>query len=83
MIAIRWVDEGGREGKCDDSCHFPCTINCDCLCGGIMHGSALDRRGPSGVFSELRDEIERRAEQIATAKGWQFKVTPEQLVLFY
>ena len=38
------ITQGGNEGsrRCDGRCHFAKAPDCDCVCGGALHGKGLE-----------------------------------------
>ncbi len=66
--AIAVYDSDGLVGRCDARCHEAREPECDCICGGRLHGVA-DRVERDRIMRdellphELRDELERFAER--------------------
>jgi hypothetical protein len=58
--AIAVYNSGGCVGRCDAKCHYASAPDCDCICGGRLHGSgqgAIEKNTRDLLGDELTDEL--------------------------
>lgn len=48
---------GGEVRRCDAHCHEAMNPECDCICGGVLHGAKSNTVELGARLSKLVDEI--------------------------
>lgn len=64
--AIAVYSSDGCVGRCDAKCHYATSPECDCICGGRLHGSrsnAIEQNTRDLLGDELVDELRAFAER--------------------
>jgi hypothetical protein len=64
--AIAVYNSGGCVGRCDAKCHNASSPDCDCICGGRLHGTggrAIEQNTRDLLGDELTDELAGFAER--------------------
>ena len=70
---MSWGTNDGEQGRCDDKCHSAEKPVCDCMCGGLYHGSKRN-----GTFQEVNEAHGRALLEKLAGEG---KSHPAQGVL--
>lgn len=65
--AIAIYDSDGCIGRCDAKCHDARTADCDCICGGRLHG--VGARNALAINAEAIDPDGHLRERFAAANG--------------
>jgi hypothetical protein len=64
--AIAVYNSDGCVGRCDAKCHYATSPDCDCICGGRLHGSksqAIERNTRDLLGDDLADALKAFAER--------------------
>lgn len=82
--AIAVYDSDGCVGRCDARCHNATSSECDCICGGRLHGvgahRAIEENTRQWLGDELTDELKAFAERNGLdAAELRLEVQPEAL----
>ena len=83
--AIAVYNSDGCVGRCDARCHYAGSPDCDCICGGRLHGTksaAIEQNTRDLLGDDLTDELkafaERNGYDVAELRA---EVNPSQLEL--
>ena len=63
--AIVVSNSDGIVGRCDAKCHNASSPDCDCICGGRLHGSgarAIEQNTRDWLGDDWREKLEKFAE---------------------
>lgn len=67
---MTWGNSEGIQGRCDAKCHTAEKPECDCMCNGRFHGSAVDE-----TLEEKLGEASKEFLESLAAEG---KIHPVQ-----
>lgn len=59
--AIAVYNSEGCVGRCDARCHTATEADCDCICGGRLHGVGSSAAAITGLTEEMGGEEALRA----------------------
>jgi hypothetical protein len=68
--AIAVYNSDGCVGRCDAKCHYASCRDCDCICGGRLHGSratAIEQN----TRDLLGDDVAEQLKAFAARNGYQ------------
>ena len=68
---MEWRTSSGVQGRCDEKCHSATKPACDCMCGGVFHGSKRD-----GTFENKLENEGRKMMENLVAEGLIEPVAP-------
>ena len=57
MTAITYGNSSGETRRCDAKCHNAERPECDCICGGVLHGAGSGTIALGKRISDLIDEM--------------------------
>jgi hypothetical protein len=66
VIAV--YDSEGCVGRCDARCHYATSPECDCVCGGRLHGTR-DRASEQNARDLFGDELTDAVRAFAARNG--------------
>lgn len=67
-IAV-YSGDGQCVGRCDARCHGATSPDCDCICGGRLHGVGIERAIEQNTRHFLGDELTDELKAFAARNG--------------
>lgn len=64
--AIAVYNSDGCVGRCDAKCHYATSPDCDCICGGRLHGTgkgAIEQNTRDMLGDDFVDELRAFADR--------------------
>lgn len=71
--AIAIYTSEGCVARCDAKCHNAISPDCDCICGGRLHGVGADRAIEENTRDWLGDELTDEIKAFADRNGYDPK----------
>jgi hypothetical protein len=83
--AIAVYNSDGCVGRCDARCHYATTADCNCVCGGRLHGTgrgAIEQNARDLFGDDFADRLKAFADRHGLdADGLRVETPPTQAEL--